>query len=91
MRAGDALLFTDAVMHGGATRTAPGERRTVLYRYGVSWGRTRYGFQYSQQLLDRLPFERRRILEPQPRVHEGDPRLPFEVVEVVEDDGGGGP
>lgn len=36
MRAGDALLFTDAVMHGGATRTAPGERRTVLYLYGVS-------------------------------------------------------
>jgi len=67
---GDALLFVDALSHGSATRTNPGERRVVIYRYGPSWGNTRYGYQYSQSLLDRLTPARRKILEPIP------PRLP---------------
>ena len=61
---GDALLFCDGTSHGASSRTNPGERRVVIYRYGVSWGSTRYGYRYSQELLDRLTPERRAILEP---------------------------
>ena len=31
---GDALLFVDGLMHGGSSRTNPGERRVTIYRYG---------------------------------------------------------
>jgi hypothetical protein len=65
MEAGDALLFVDGIMHGGSSRTNPeGERRVTIYRYGPSWGSTRYGFEYSQGLLDRLTPERRKLLQP---------------------------
>jgi ectoine hydroxylase-related dioxygenase (phytanoyl-CoA dioxygenase family) len=63
---GDALLFVDGITHGGSSRTNPGERRAVIYRYGPSWGATAYGYAYSQTLLDRLTPERRRILQPIP-------------------------
>jgi Phytanoyl-CoA dioxygenase (PhyH) len=69
LRAGDALLFVDGIAHGGSSRTNPGERRVVIYRYGPSWGATRYGYRYSEQLLDRLTPERRAILEPIPPRH----------------------
>jgi hypothetical protein len=36
----------------------------MIYRYGVSWGNTRYGFRYSEELLERLTPERRAILQP---------------------------
>jgi hypothetical protein len=61
---GDALLFVDALSHGASTRTNPGERRVVIYRYGPLWGNTRYGYRYSPELLARLTPERRKILEP---------------------------
>jgi hypothetical protein len=61
---GDALLFVDALAHGSSTRTNPGERRVVIYRYGPTWGNTRYGYVYSQELLDRLTPDRRKILQP---------------------------
>ncbi|MCE9616581.1 MAG: phytanoyl-CoA dioxygenase family protein [Lentisphaerae bacterium] len=64
MKAGDALMFVDGMMHGGSSRTNPGERRIIIYRYGVSWGATRYGYRYSDELLARLTPERRRILQP---------------------------
>lgn len=67
---GDAILFVDALAHGASTRTNPGERRVVIYRYGPSWGNTRYGYQYSKELLERLNPARRKILQPIP------PRLP---------------
>jgi hypothetical protein len=70
LKKGDALLFVDALAHGASERTNPGERRAVVYRYGVSWGRTRYGYCYSDALLDRLTPERRKILQPVP------PRIP---------------
>jgi hypothetical protein len=64
---GDALLFVDGLMHGGSSRTnTGGERRVTIYRYGPSWGATRFGYEYSQALLDRLTPERRRILQPVP-------------------------
>lgn len=65
MKAGDALLFVDGLMHGGSSRTnEEGERRVTIYRYGVSWGATRFGYEYSQALLNRLTPERRRLLQP---------------------------
>jgi hypothetical protein len=64
LRKGDALLFCDGLSHGASSRTNDGERRVVIYRYGPSWGATRHGFVYSQELLDRLTPERRDILQP---------------------------
>jgi ectoine hydroxylase-related dioxygenase (phytanoyl-CoA dioxygenase family) len=67
MKAGDALLFVDGLMHGGSSRTnTTGERRITIYRYGPLWGSTRFGYEYSQALLDRLTPERRKILQPVP-------------------------
>lgn len=69
LNAGDALLFVDAISHGSSSRTNPGERRVVIYRYGVSWGQTYRGYRYSEELLARLTPERRKILEPvSPRI-----------------------
>lgn len=75
---GDALLFVDALMHGGSSRTNEGERRITIYRYGPSWGRTRYGYQYSNEMLDTLTPERRKILEPRTPMFPGDTRIPME-------------
>jgi hypothetical protein len=77
LKAGDALIFVDAVMHGATARTNPGERRVVIYRYGPIWGRTRHGFEYSEELLARLTPERHKILHPTPR------RLPGSKFGVV--------
>lgn len=54
MEAGDALLFVDSVMHGSATRTNPGDRRFAVFRYGPSWGVSRYGYEPSDDVLERL-------------------------------------
>jgi hypothetical protein len=65
LKKGDALLFVDGLMHGGSSRTrAGGERRVTIYRYGPLWGATRYGYEYSPALLERLTPERRRLLQP---------------------------
>lgn len=64
LKKGDALLFCDGLAHGASSRTNPGERRVVIYRYGVSWGSARYGYEYSPALLSRLTPERRAILQP---------------------------
>lgn len=61
---GDALLFVDGLMHGGSSRTNPGERRILIYRYGPSWAATRFGYEYSEALLNRLTPARRSILQP---------------------------
>ena len=67
LKKGDALLFVDGLMHGGSSRTSTeGERRVTIYRYGPTWGTTRFGYEYSQDLLDRLSPERRKILQPIP-------------------------
>lgn len=65
LKKGDAVLFVDGLMHGGSSRTNDGgERRVTIYRYGPLWGATRFGYEYSPALLDRLTPERRRILQP---------------------------
>lgn len=71
LKAGDVLLFVDALMHGGSSRTNAGERRITITRYGPAWGNTRFGFRYSRALLDRLTPERRKILEPIPSLESG--------------------
>lgn len=65
IKAGDALLFVDAISHGSAARTNPGERRTLVYRYGPSWGNFRHGYQPSPELLERLTPQQRQIVQPQ--------------------------
>ena len=71
LKKGDALMFVDGLAHGASTRTNPGERRVVIYRYGPTWGKTRYGYQYTDELLDRLTPARRKILQPiAPRMPE---------------------
>ena len=67
---GDVLLFVDGLSHGAAARTNPGERRVVIYRYGPTWGASRRGYHYTDELLNRLTPARRRILQPVP------PRFP---------------
>lgn len=64
LKAGDALMFVDAIMHGSARRTNPGQRRMTVYRYGPSWGYFRHNMVPSQELLARLTPERRRIVMP---------------------------
>jgi hypothetical protein len=64
MKAGDALLFVDAICHGSATRVNAGERRIVVYRYGPSWGNFRYGYIPSPELLARLTEQQRQIVYP---------------------------
>ena len=71
MKAGDALLFVDALAHGSAKRINPGNRRIIVYRYGPSWGNFRHGYQASPELVARLIPQRRQIVQPQqllPRV-----------------------
>jgi ectoine hydroxylase-related dioxygenase (phytanoyl-CoA dioxygenase family) len=64
MKAGDALLFVDAISHGAAKRTNPGERRNIVFRYGPSWGNFRHGYEPSPELLERLTPQRRQIVRP---------------------------
>jgi hypothetical protein len=64
MKAGDVLLFVDALSHGSAKRVNPGTRRIIVFRYGPSWGNFRHGYQPSPALLERLTPERRKIVQP---------------------------
>ena len=64
LKAGDVLLFTDAITHGSAERTNPGYRRTIVYRYSPKYVRERLNYQISEALLQRLTPERRAIIVP---------------------------
>ncbi len=77
LAAGDVLLFVDAISHGSARRVNEGLRRTIVYRYGPSWGNFRHGYQPSPELLARLTPERRRIVQPQQLI----PRRPQKQVQ----------
>lgn len=66
MNAGDALLFCDGLSHGASSRTNPGERRVVIYRYGPSWASTRHGYVYTEDVLAGLTPAQRAILQPVP-------------------------
>ncbi len=71
LKAGDALLFVDGLMHGGSSRTNPGERRITIYRYGPIWGASRYGYHYAPEFLDTLTEAQRQILQPVPPIYPG--------------------
>jgi ectoine hydroxylase-related dioxygenase (phytanoyl-CoA dioxygenase family) len=75
---GDALLFVDGLMHGGSSRTNPGERRITIYRYGPIWASSRFGYVYDDDFLVRLTLERRKILQPVPPIQNGTLRIPSE-------------
>lgn len=64
LEAGDVVFFTDAITHGSAERTNAGFRRSVIYRYSPRYLRTRFNYQLSPELADRLTPDRRNILEP---------------------------
>ncbi len=64
LKAGDALIFTDAIMHGSAARRNPGQRRISVYRYGVSWGRWRHPYRPSAALVERLNPRARQMVQP---------------------------
>ncbi|KQX35568.1 hypothetical protein ASD04_12295 [Devosia sp. Root436] len=64
LKAGDALMFVDAIMHGAARRVNTGERRMTVYRYGPSWGYFRHRFVPSPALLARLTPQQRKIVMP---------------------------
>jgi hypothetical protein len=66
LNAGDALLFVDCIAHGSAERKTEGYRRALVYRYGPHWGHSRYGYEPSGALLERLTPERRKIIQPIP-------------------------
>jgi hypothetical protein len=66
LRAGDALMFTDALTHGSAARTSAGERRIIVYRYVPHIIRPRFNYLASEELLARLTPDRRAIIDPVP-------------------------
>lgn len=65
---GDALLFVDAIAHGSARRTNPGQRRVAIYRYGPSWGYFRLPYRPSEEFLARLTPRRRNLVNPHTKV-----------------------
>lgn len=64
LKAGDVLMFVDAIAHGSARRVNEGERRVAIYRYGPSWGFFRHNLWPSEELLERLTPLRRQIVMP---------------------------
>lgn len=78
-KAGDALVFVDACLHGGSSRTNPGERRVIILRYGPPWARPRFGYTVSDELLDRLPPARRTIMQPIAPQRRGTTTVPLDL------------
>ena len=72
LKAGDALMFTDAICHGSMPRTNPGQRRVLIYRYTPHLVASRYNYIPSEELMARLSPERRSIVQPvAPRLRPG--------------------
>lgn len=66
LKAGDALMFTDAITHGSTPRTNPGQRRVMIYRYAPHLLATRFNYVPSEELLARLTEARRKLVQPTP-------------------------
>lgn len=64
LKAGDALLFNDALCHGSAQRTNPGQRRMIIMRYVPTLYAHRYGYEPSPELVERLTPEQLAIVRP---------------------------
>lgn len=65
LNAGDAVVFVDTTAHGSAKRRNPGERRISVFRFGPSWGNSRWGYRASNELVNRLNPLAKKIVEPQ--------------------------
>jgi hypothetical protein len=66
LRAGEAIMFTDAITHGSSLRVNPGERRIMVYRYSPSSLMPRFNYIPSEELLGRLTPARRAIIQSVP-------------------------
>jgi hypothetical protein len=66
LKAGDALLFTDAMTHGSMPRTNPGERRVMIYRYAPQLLAKRFNYLPSDELMARLTDRQKQMVSPQP-------------------------
>jgi len=67
LNAGDALLFNDALCHGSAQRTNPGERRMITMRYVPTLFAHRFGYEPSPALAARLTPEQLALVQPNQR------------------------
>jgi ectoine hydroxylase-related dioxygenase (phytanoyl-CoA dioxygenase family) len=74
LKAGDVVMFTDAITHGSAERTNEGYRRSIVYRYSPRYVRERFDYLHSQELLERLTPDQRKIIQPT------SPRRPAQMV-----------
>lgn len=64
LKAGDALLFNDALCHGSALRLNPGQRRMIAIRYVPAMHAHRFGYEPSAELVARMSPERLAIVQP---------------------------
>ena len=64
LKAGDAVMFTDAITHGSAKRVNLGYRRAIVYRYSPRFVRERFNLPHSDQLLSRLTAAQLDIIQP---------------------------
>lgn len=72
LKAGDALMFTDAICHGSMPRTNPGERRVMIYRYAPHLLAKRFNYIPSEELWSRLtPARRTLVMTVPPRLKPG--------------------
>ncbi|MEM1213566.1 MAG: phytanoyl-CoA dioxygenase family protein [Planctomycetota bacterium] len=82
LKAGDALMFTDAITHGSLPRINPGHRRVMIYRYAPHLLANRFNYIPSDELLERVTDRQRQMIQPQP------PRLrPDRTITGVSDTG----
>ena len=63
LKAGQAIMFTDAIIHGSSPRVNPGMRRIMVYRYSPSALVTRFNYIPSDEFLARLTPARRAIIQ----------------------------
>lgn len=66
LKAGQAIMFTDAITHGSSPRVNRGNRRTMVYRYSPSSLMPRFNYIPSDELMERLTPARRKIVQSVP-------------------------
>lgn len=64
LKAGDALLFNDALCHGSARRINEGERRMITIRYVPVHHAHRFAYKPSKALVERLTPDQLAIVRP---------------------------
>jgi hypothetical protein len=64
LKAGDAVLFNDALCHGSAQRHNPDQRRMITIRYVPAFHAHRFGYEPSDELAGRLTPERLAMTRP---------------------------